>query len=276
MENGQVIVKAYEPKGEVDGYTRYLVEEKVAASDLTPTSSKAIDNFRHRYATFEAAVKTDIEAFFPKPKPKKQAPKKETKAKGAKGNAVSGNDPVAAANGAVNGSKRKRKKGSSLGGKKPQVTSEQLKQAFEEEGKGEIYEQYEKVNKQAEQAFPGGLGAMASMGEGMIEDVIKKVAKDLGYDLSDKEAKKLVDFRKEISQKRKELQNTEGQENKEEEQGSGKVQKRRVKKRKQVFDQEGNQDQGFQVAGDKENPNSNLERDAQEDKLRNTCDDEWL
>ncbi|WP_425422855.1 hypothetical protein [Phaeodactylibacter xiamenensis] len=276
MENGKVIVKAYEPKGEVDGYTRYLVEEKVAASDLTPTSSKAIDNFRHRYATFEAAVKTDIEAFFPKPKPKKQAPKKETKAKGAKGGAVSGNDPVAAANGAVNGSKRKRKKGSSLGGKKPQVTSEQLKQAFEEEGKGEIYEQYEKVNKQAEQAFPGGLGAMASMGEGMIEDVIKKVAKDLGYDLSDKEAKELVDFRKEISQKRKELQNTEGQENKEEEQGSGKVQKRRVKKRKQVFDQEGNQDQGFQVAGDKENPNSNPERDTQEDELKDTCDDEWF
>ncbi len=276
MENGQVIVKAYEPKGEVDGYTRYLVEEKVAASDLTPTSSKAIDNFRHRYATFEAAVKTDIEAFFPKPKPKKQAPKKETKAKGAKGGAVSGNDPVAAANGAVNGSKRKRKKGSSLGGKKPQVTSEQLKQAFEEEGKGEIYEQYEKVNKQAEQAFPGGLGAMASMGEGMIEDVIKKIAKDLGYDLSDKEAKQLADFRKEISQKRKELQNTEGQENKEGEQGSGKVQKRRVKKRKQVFDQEGNQDQGFQVAGDKENPNSNLERDTQEDELKDTCDDEWF
>jgi len=117
---------------------------------------------------------------------------------------------------------------------------------------------------------------MASMGEGMIEDVIKKVAKDLGYDLNDKEAKQLADFRKEISQKRKELQNTEGQENKEEEQGSGKVQKRRVKKRKQVFDQEDNQDQGFQVAGDKENPNSNLERDAQEDELRNTCDDEWL
>lgn len=276
MENGKVIVKAYEPKGEVDGYTRYLVEEKVAASDLTPTSSKAIDNFRHRYATFEAAVKTDIEAFFPKPKPKKQAPKKETKAKGAKGGAVSGNDPVAAANGAVNGSKRKRKKGSSLGGKKPQVTSEQLKQAFEEEGKGEIYEQYEKVNKQAEQAFPGGLGAMASMGEGMIEDVIKKVAKDLGYDLSDKEAKELVDFRKEISQKRKELQNTEGQENKEGEQGSGKVQKRRVKKRKQVFDQDSNQDQGFQVAGDKGNPNSNPERDAQEDELKDTCDDEWF
>jgi hypothetical protein len=276
MENGQVIMKAYEPKEGVDGYTRYLVEEKVAASDLTPTSSKAIDNFRHRYATFEGTVKTDIEAFFPKPKPKKQAPKKKKESKGVKSGSLLGNDPVAAAKGAVNGSKRKRKKGSSLGGTKPQVTSEELKQAFEEEGKGEIYELYEVINKQAEQAFPGGLNAMASMGEGMIEGVIKEIAKDLGYELKDQDAKQLADFKKEVSKKRKELQNTEDQGNKEEEQDSGKVQKRRVKKRKQVFDQEGNQDQGFQIAGDKENPNSNPERDTQEDELKDTCDDEWF
>lgn len=30
---------------------------------------------------------------------------------------------------------------------------------------------------------------MVLMGEGMIEDVIKKIVKDLGYDLSDKEVK---------------------------------------------------------------------------------------